>query len=312
MKKYTNKKKKIIIGMSLGVVVAASAISVAVVTTSHHNSTPSINENEISVNFKTENNKVHLNKLVSEPVGYANSNLQLEVHDANGNVVKDATFTATNLPEGINFSKTGILNGVAKKDGIFYANIVANSPSLNASKTLNVEIDVPKPLEVKVHNASFVDVIGSQGDTFTIATNDPSDKYQIISGVLPSGIIFNNDTGVFSGTPATSGTFHLTVHVTNPNSEYSYSNIQVNLQVETAIEALIAGAENISQALKNNVNKFNDLLASLGNTWNVGKDIYSKSTDIVNDVSAIVGKTQNAYNEIVNLFNEASKVFAGD
>jgi hypothetical protein len=266
--KFTSKKKKLVVGISTGVM-AASGIAVAVVANTgnqnNQNVTPA-GDNELLVSFSTENGKVHLDKLISEPVGYANSNLQLEVHDAQGNVVKDATFATANLPEGIHISETGVLNGAAQQDGIFNAAITVSSPTLHTAKTLNVEVDVPKPLEVKTNSASFVDVVGFKGGSFSIAANDEDDKYEIISGVLPSGIIFDNDTGIFSGTPTESGLFHLTVRVTNENYEYSYSNIDVNLYVESVEEALTIGVDNIAQALENNVASFNNLVASLNGT----------------------------------------------
>ncbi|MDR1234665.1 MAG: Ig domain-containing protein [Mycoplasmataceae bacterium] len=312
--RFLTKKRKVAIAISAGTVVGASGISVGIIANNNHKvDVPApVVANQLSLNFSTENGKVHLHKLVSEPVGYANGDLQLEVHDANGNLVNDAIFTNSGLPEGIHISETGVLNGVAQHDGIFFADIKVNSASLNASASLDLEVDVPKPIEVKAQDVNFIDIVGYRGGQFSIAEADENDKYEIISGVLPAGIIFNNDSGVFSGTPQESGLFSLTVRVTNDNYEYSYSDIHVNLNVETVAEALTIGVENLAQDLGNNVNQYNALVDSLTNTLNVGKDIYSKNVEVVDDINSIIANTKNTYSEIVNLFEKGSAVFTTD
>jgi predicted PP-loop superfamily ATPase len=99
MKKFLSNKKKLAISLSAGTVAAAAGISAAVVAANNNNEMM-VNPTSLSVNFNVENNKVHTHKLIAEPVGYANSDLQLIVHDSNGNIVNDAVFTASGLPGG--------------------------------------------------------------------------------------------------------------------------------------------------------------------------------------------------------------------
>jgi hypothetical protein len=316
MKKSVCNKKKLIVGFSAGAVVAASGIAIAITANNNSNNNnqnvvPSVNN--ISVSFGAEGNaKVQSNKLISEPVGYTNHDLQLQVYDDNGAIVEDAIFETTNLPEGINISRTGVLNGVAIHDGIYYTNIKVHSPSLQASTSLdNIEIDVPKPIEVNVQDAQFVEVIKGSKE-FSIATNNPNDHYEIITGTLPQGIVFNNTTGVFSGTAQETGMFNLTVEVTNPEQEFSYADIQVHLYVETIDEALTIGAEEIAQKFETNVNQFNTLVDSLTNTLNVIKGVYAKDVEIVQDANNIINNVKNTYTEIVGLLKDTSAIFTAD
>ncbi|MDR0675136.1 MAG: putative Ig domain-containing protein, partial [Mycoplasmataceae bacterium] len=324
---------KIAISLSVGTVATAAAVSVGFVAANTQrdssNNSP-VNANTLSVNFNIENNKVHSHKLISEPVGYVNGDLQLEVRDANGNIVNDAIFTSQGLPEGINVNNLGVLNGAAQQDGIFMSNITVSSPSLNASTNLDVEIDVPKPIEVQNQDVHIVDVVNYKGADFSIATNDPNDRYDVIEGVLPKGVILDSDTGVFSGLPQEAGQFDLIVRVSikdevyndstytlkasniDDYNKYAYADIHVSLYVETIEEALTIGVEETTKAIQDNVDSFNALVNSLYETLDVGKDIYNKNVEIVNDINNIIDNTKNTFSEIVDWSKNASEIFTAD
>jgi hypothetical protein len=227
---------------------------------------------------------------------------------------------------GIFLNDKGILNGTAVNDGIFMANINVSSHAANASANLNVEVDVPKQKEVKIQNIDVVDIVNYRGNEFSIATDYPNDRYDIIAGVLPQGVTLNNDTGVFSGIPQEAGSFNLTVRVsyndtsindgtiriTNDFDIYSYADIQVNLYVETAEEALAIDIDNFTNAVENNVNQYQAFVDSLNKTLNEVKGVYSNSVEIVNDINTIIDNAKGTFNTLTNLFNNVSKMFTLD
>jgi hypothetical protein len=124
------------------------------------------------------------------------------------------------LPAGMAFSNsTGTLSGTATQTGSFPISVTATDQFQQSSAAANFTIVVteptinttpPPPPGVKNAPYSF---------TFTAVVAQPATWSE--SGALPTGLTFSNSTGTLSGTPTQTGSFPITVTVTDPSKQSS-------------------------------------------------------------------------------------------
>ena len=107
------------------------------------------------------------------------------------------------LPSGVSFdASTGVLSGTpATTDlGGTYTVTFTASNSVGSAATQSFALLIAQPPAItSANNTTFVE--GSPG-TFTVTATGVPTPTLSESGVLPSGVTFNADTGVLSGTPA--------------------------------------------------------------------------------------------------------------
>ncbi len=65
--------------------------------------------------------------------------------------------------------------------------------------------------------------------TFTATGGTPPYSWQLASGALPSGVILNPSTGAITGTPAASGTYTVTVQVTDSASKTAQKSLTITV-----------------------------------------------------------------------------------
>jgi hypothetical protein len=91
------------------------------------------------------------------------------------------------------------------------------------------------PTITSTNSATFI--VGIAG-TFTVtATGTPTPTFALTGDTLPSGVTFDNSTGVLSGTPAvgTNGTYNLTITASNGISPDATQNFTLTVYLAPAI-----------------------------------------------------------------------------
>ena len=130
----------------------------------------------------------------------------------------DRTYSiAGTLPSGVTFNtSTGILSGnAAALTGGTYALVVTASNGINPDATQNFTLTVNEaPAITSSNTVTFTETISG---SFTVTSTGFPARTYALSGALPSGMTFNTNTGVISGTPAdgTLGTYPVTVTASN-------------------------------------------------------------------------------------------------
>jgi large repetitive protein len=129
-----------------------------------------------------------------------------------------ATFSESGtLPAGLSFNTvTGVLNGtpLANTGGSYPLHFQATNAAGAGSAQAFTLIVLQDPAITSPNAATFT--VGSFGSFNVTSTGYPTPTYEETGG-LPNGVIFNDTTGVFSGTPApgSDGTYVITVIAMN-------------------------------------------------------------------------------------------------
>ena len=158
----------------------------------------------------------------------ANYNFQLV---ATGGTAPYAFGYSGQLPPGILFSTSGILNGTPTQLGTYNLTFtVFDSSGQTAARSLTL---VVTNAVLGITNTFLTAAQVNQPYTFTLSATGgtPPYSFTVSSGDLPAGITLNS-TGVFSGTPTTVGNTSVTIRVTdnaNPQgSAFATFNFAVN------------------------------------------------------------------------------------
>ena len=131
-----------------------------------------------------------------------------------------ATFTtASTLPGGLTLSSAGVLSGTPSQPGTFPIVVTVTDANgctgTGSTYTLVIAcqtITVTNPATTAaVYNTAF-----NQTFTGTNLSHTPL-SWTVETGTLPTGLTLNSSNGVLSGTPTVTGTFPITVKVTDTN-----------------------------------------------------------------------------------------------
>jgi hypothetical protein len=121
------------------------------------------------------------------------------------------TFGATGLPDGLSVNQTnGTISGVPLVSGAFDITLFAT----NAVQTVSDNLVFTLADDIPGIN-SATNAVGKQAEPFTYtitATNDPA---SFSASLLPDGLTVDTTNGVISGVPLVSGSFPITIEVTN-------------------------------------------------------------------------------------------------
>jgi hypothetical protein len=138
--------------------------------------------------------------------------------------VPTPTFTESGtLPAGVTFNPaTGVLSGTPTSGGTYAVTITAQNGVLpNASQSFTLSVNAP-PAITSASSATFA--VGAAGAFTAAATGLPAPVWSA-TGALPSGVTLNATTGVLSGTPASGGTYPITLTAQNgilPNATQGF------------------------------------------------------------------------------------------
>jgi large repetitive protein len=117
------------------------------------------------------------------------------------------------LPPGLSLSSAGLVSGTPTSAGAFSFSVRLSSGQLSVTKAIQMAVQVP-PLEILTTSlgdgqvgSPFAAQVQAQGGV-------PPHSFRVASGALPPGVTMNS-SGALSGTPSVSGTYTLSVEVTD-------------------------------------------------------------------------------------------------
>ncbi len=121
------------------------------------------------------------------------------------------TFGAAGLPAGLNVNSTnGVISGIPSVAGVFDIGLFATNAAQTTIGNLYLTLADDIPVITSATSAT-----GQQGQPFSYtitATNDPA-LFSAVS--LPQGLSVDPNNGIISGVPLVSGSFPITIGVTN-------------------------------------------------------------------------------------------------
>jgi N-terminal glycosyl-hydrolase-114-associated domain/Putative Ig domain/Right handed beta helix region len=149
--------------------------------------------------------------------------------------------TAGSLPAGITLSSAGILNGTPTASGSFPITVQVTDSTApthqTASKALTLTIAAaPPPLTITTTSLPGGAVGTAYSATLAATGGTTPYTWSLTSGTLPAGVTLSS-AGVFSGTPTASGSFPITVLVTDSTSP-THQTKSANFTIAIAPAAL--------------------------------------------------------------------------
>lgn len=143
-----------------------------------------------------------------------------------GQIPSTGAWSATGLPAGLSINtNTGAITGAPTATGTFvFTQKVTDLNDLFDEETLTIKV-VARPiittgalprLEV---NKAITPIAQTRNVGSAVLPTEGA--WSIIAGSLPNGLSFNPDTGAITGTPTQSGTFPITVKLTDVDGEHS-------------------------------------------------------------------------------------------
>ena len=198
------------------------------------------------------------------PAGKVNTAYSSNLSAAGGTA--PYTWSINGAVPGLSFGATGVWNGTPTTAGTYTFTVqVTDSSGASASASLQLTISpsvlaisTPSPLPAGNVNIAYSSNLSATGGTAPYTWS--------INGAVP-GLSFNS-TGVWSGTPATAGTYTFTVQVTDSSG----SSASASLQLTISPSALTIGTPSPLPAGKVNIAYSSNLSAAGGTapyTWSI-------------------------------------------
>ena len=127
------------------------------------------------------------------------------------------TWSATGLPAGLSIAPgAGVISGTPTTSGAFSVTVtVSDSSQQSAQAIYSFQISSP----FTITTPSLPNGRIQQAYSATVAATGGTTPFTWSASGLPSGLSIAPNTGVISGTPATSGTFSVTVTVSDANQQ---------------------------------------------------------------------------------------------
>ena len=158
------------------------------------------------------------------------------------------TLASGTLPSGLTLAANGVLSGTPGEPGSFPITVTVTDANGCTGTSATYTLVIACQTITVTNPAVTAATVGSAfSQTFTqtgVGTHTPA-VWSLASGTLPNGLTLNTSTGVLSGTPTQTGTFPITVTVTDANS-CAGTGPTYNLTV-----APVAVADSFSNAVSN-------------------------------------------------------------
>jgi Putative Ig domain len=144
------------------------------------------------------------------------------------------------LPGGLSLSPEGVISGTPSGPGESAFTVqVTDSESPPANVTANLSISVVEPLTVLTQTLpDATQGFGYQANLFASGGVSPY-TWSLFSGTLPAGLSVQ-PTGQIAGTPQSSGTFDITVQVTDSNDPADIAFQTLTLSVAAPLQVTTA------------------------------------------------------------------------
>jgi hypothetical protein len=135
------------------------------------------------------------------------------------------TWTATGLPNGLSSSSAGVITGTPTALGVFTVNVtVTDHTGATATASLSLTIN-PAPLTITT-TGILPPTVGTSFSVAFGATGGTPPYTWTATGALPGGVTMASN-GTLSGTPASTGTFPITITVTDANGQKASENLNL-------------------------------------------------------------------------------------
>jgi len=151
------------------------------------------------------------------------------------------TWTSTALPGGLSLNAaTGVISGSPSATGTSHVTLTATDADGQAT-TQNITIVVDSLPTLTPGSAAYaVDEGSPLTTTAPTVTGGTGTITYTVSGTLPAGLSIDPTTGVISGTPSVSGTYHFSIVATDSNS--SSVSQAVTIEVDSPPGGFAGGA----------------------------------------------------------------------
>jgi uncharacterized protein (TIGR03437 family) len=165
----------------------------------------------------------------SLPAGSAGAVYSQQIQATGGVIPYNFGVTGT-LPPGLTLSNSGLLSGTPTTPGTFNFNVTVID-GVNSTAQVGLSVTITAAQLALNQTALQAAQVGQPYSASVTAVGGTAPyNFSITSGVLPAGIAFSSG-GVFSGTPSASGSFPITIRVTDsatPQAQAS-ANFTVNV-----------------------------------------------------------------------------------
>jgi len=134
---------------------------------------------------------------------------------ASGGVPPYQWSASAGLPAGLTLAQGGVISGTPTASGVFSLAVqVTDSSNLSATAKLTLTINTV-PITITTNPPLFSGVVGiAYSQPFTATGGKTPYTWAIVSG-SSGGLTLDASSGILSGTPQTTGTFNITVQVTD-------------------------------------------------------------------------------------------------
>ncbi len=159
--------------------------------------------------------------------------------------------TSSTLPSGLSLSTAGVLSGTPGQPGTFPITVTVTDSNgcTGTSATYNLVIacqliTVTNPgVTTAIFNTAFNQSFGQTG----VGTHTPA-IFTLASGTLPTGLTLSS-AGVLSGTPSVTGTYQMTVTVTDANGCFGTGSTYTLSVIPAAVDDSYSNLVNNTEAV---------------------------------------------------------------
>jgi len=137
------------------------------------------------------------------------------------------TWSVASAPAGLRLSAGGSFSGEPTAPGSFSMTVTVTDSERNAvSKQFALTV-LPPPLEIRTTDLPSATAGKAYSVTLSAAGGEPPYQWSLVGGSLPPGVNLSNE-GVMAGTPSATGSFRITVRVTDSQSATATRTFTLN------------------------------------------------------------------------------------